>query len=116
MNHVPLTSLSPSSLPLILSTAALATLLLALFKSLQSYLSLRHIPGPKAAALTNLVRRSWAKSGRIHEIHLRVHADYGSVVRVGPNAVLVSQPRAIESIFGFKARMKKVGRVVVFVI
>jgi len=94
--------------PKIFFTVVVATVLFALFKSFQSYISLRHIPGPKAAALTNLVRRSWAKSGRIHEIHLRVHNDYGSVVRVGPNAVLVSQPRAIDSIFGFKSRPKKV--------
>ncbi|KAI8933230.1 hypothetical protein NX059_009864 [Plenodomus lindquistii] len=93
-----------------LFTVVVATTLFALFKlfkSFQSYKSLRHIPGPKAAALTNLVRRSWAKSGRIHETHLRVHQEYGSVVRVGPNAVLVSQPRAIDSIFGFTSRAKK---------
>jgi hypothetical protein len=106
MNHV-LRVLS-ETFSRILFTVVVATILFALFKSIQSYISLRHIPGPKAAAFTNLVRRSWAKSGRIHEIHLRVHQDYGSVVRVGPNAVLVSQPRAIDSIFGFKSRPKKV--------
>lgn len=77
------------------------------FNFVQTYLSLRHIPGPRTAAFTNLFRRSWVLSGDLHERHTRLHRQYGRVVRVGPNAVLVSQPEAIDKIYGFKTKFLK---------
>ncbi|KAK1674047.1 cytochrome P450 family protein [Colletotrichum godetiae] len=73
----------------------------------RSYIRLRHIPGPPAAALTNFVRRSWVTTGNAHEIHTDLHSKYGTVVRFGPNAVMVSKPEAIEQIYGFKTRFQK---------
>ncbi|KAL8653735.1 MAG: hypothetical protein Q9210_001922 [Variospora velana] len=72
-----------------------------------AYLRLRHIPGPFSAALTNLVRRLWVLAGDLHQKHTDLHRHYGTVVRVGPNAVLISQPKAIDSIYGFKTRFLK---------
>lgn len=78
------------------------------FKSAQSYFRLKHIPGPTFAAFTNLVRRSWVVSGGLHEKHTKLHRKYGTVIRVGPNAVLVSQPAAVDKIYSFKTRFVKV--------
>ncbi|KAK9414373.1 putative Cytochrome P450 [Seiridium unicorne] len=79
----------------------------AVFSAVRSYTRLRHIPGPRLAALTNLVRRSWVITGNAHEIHTDLHRKYGKVVRFGPNAVMVSQPGVIEKIYGFKNRFQK---------
>ena len=89
---------------------AVAAILMAVFGSLRSYIRLRHIPGPRAAALTNLVRRSWVTTGRAHQIHTALHRRYGTVVRFGPDAVMVSQPKAIDKIYGFKTRFLKAWR------
>lgn len=88
----------------------LAALAVSWFVSnvLRSYMRLRHIPGPRLAALSNFVRRSWVKTGDAHEIHSKLHRQYGTVVRVGPNAVMVSQPEAVNKIYGFKIRLEKV--------
>lgn len=79
----------------------------------RSYIRLRHIPGPTAAALTNFIRRSWVNTGNAHEIHTNLHNKYGTVVRFGPNAVMVSKPDAIEKIYGFKIRFEKVCNAVI---
>jgi len=81
---------------------------LLVIRWLRSYFRLSHIPGPPLAALTNLVRRSWVVAGNVHQKHTDLHRRYGTVVRVGPNAVLISQHAAIDKIYGFKARFLKV--------
>ncbi|ETS86540.1 hypothetical protein PFICI_00368 [Pestalotiopsis fici W106-1] len=75
----------------------------AIISVVRSYMRLSHIPGPQIASLTNLVRRSWVITGNAHQIHTDLHQRYGKVVRFGPNAVMVSQPQAIEKIYGFKS-------------
>ena len=79
-----------------------------ILKTAQSYLRLRHIPGPRSAAFTNFVRRSWVIAGDLHQTHADLHKKYGTVVRIGPNAILISQPAAIDKIYGFKAKFIKV--------
>lgn len=86
---------------------AIVSILMALFNAFHSYMRLRHIPGPRLAALTNLVRRSWVTTGDAHQIHTNLHRQYGTVVRFGPNAIMVSQPKAIDKIYGFKTRFQK---------
>jgi hypothetical protein len=88
--------------------AALSAIVVISFNLVRLWLRLRHIPGPRTAALTNLVRRSWVLTGDAHDIHTALHRKYGTVVRVGPNAVMVSQPKAIDTIYGFKNRLEKV--------
>lgn len=85
-----------------------AVIVFATVQLASAYLRLRHVPGPFVAALTNFVRRSWVLAGDLHQKHTDLHRDYGTVVRVGPNAVSISQPEAIDSIYGFKARFLKV--------
>jgi hypothetical protein len=84
------------------------TVAFLIVKSAQSYFRLSHIPGPASAAFTNLVRRSWVVSGNSYQKQLDLHRQYGTVVRTGPNAVFISQPAAVDKIYGFKARFAKV--------
>ena len=86
---------------------AVVAVLMVVFHMFRSYMRLRHVPGPRLAALTNLVRRSWVTTGDAHQIHTDLHRQYGTVVRFGPNAVMVSQPKAIDNIYGFKTRFQK---------
>ncbi|KAI9667683.1 MAG: hypothetical protein M1821_000500 [Bathelium mastoideum] len=86
---------------------AVAVVCLALYSTARSYTRLQHVPGPPFAALSNLTRRSWVKTGDAHTIHTNLHRQYGPVVRFGPNAVMVSDPSAIEKIYGFKIRFPK---------
>ncbi|KAI2622397.1 cytochrome P450 [Hypoxylon sp. NC1633] len=83
------------------------SLVLVIIASVRSYIRLMHIPGPLPAALTNLVRRSWVHTGSVHRKYTDLHHRYGTVVRFGPNAVLISQSQAIEKIYGFKSRFLK---------
>lgn len=92
----------------IVGLLAVVGIFILVLDNTRSYIRLRHIPGPPAAALTNFVRRSWVNTGNAHEIHTNLHSKYGTVVRFGPNAVMVSQPDAIEKIYGFKRRFEKV--------
>ncbi|KAG2419500.1 hypothetical protein HFD88_004296 [Aspergillus terreus] len=85
----------------------IAGVVIFLYRLAASYFRLRHIPGPPGAALTNFVRRSWVLAGNLHEKHTSLHRQYGTVVRVGPQAVLISQPKAIDKIYGFHARFLK---------
>ena len=67
-----------------------------------------HVPGPFLARFTGLYRVFLLWSGecpwKIHELHKR----YGSVVRTGPNHVIVSDPSALFSIYGSGGRFRKV--------
>ena len=70
---------------------------------------LRKIPGPMWAKCSNLWRfiDTWRGS---HEVNLvKLHEKYGSAVRVGPNVVSISDPDAIDKIYGSKTDFMKVG-------
>ncbi|KAK2879441.1 hypothetical protein FQN49_000876 [Arthroderma sp. PD_2] len=89
------------------ASLAVAVILLLIVQRITTYLRLRHIPGPPLAALTSFVRRSWVLAGNLHQKHTDLHRKYGTVVRVGPSAVLISQPKAVDKIYGFKAKFLK---------
>lgn len=76
--------------------------------SLHSYILLRHVPGPLAAAWTNLLRMSWVLSDRAHEMHIDLHQKYGKLVRFGPNMVSVGDPAEIQTIYNFTVKFAKV--------
>ena len=76
--------------------------------SFQSYLSLRQIPGPFLAAISNLPRVSWITSDRAHDIHIDLHKKYGKLVRFGPNMVSVGDPAEIPNLYGFTGKFPKV--------
>ncbi|KAJ5379968.1 uncharacterized protein N7496_002396 [Penicillium cataractarum] len=60
----------------ILVIGVLAT---ATFWLCRRYFQLRGIPGPFTARITNLCRVRWVGSRKSHEIHSRLHDQYGSV-------------------------------------
>ncbi|KAJ5690937.1 cytochrome P450 [Penicillium malachiteum] len=65
----------------------------------RTWWSLRHIPGPFLASLTNLQRVWWVKTGRAHLYHQAIHKKYGDVVRIGPHMVSFSNPEAITTVY-----------------
>jgi cytochrome P450 len=74
-----------------------ATLALAAFiaSRIQAYLRLAHIPGPAIAGFSRLWL-VWANtSRRNHECYYEACARYGSLVRIGPNHLLTSDPEII---------------------
>jgi hypothetical protein len=61
---------------------------------------LSSIPGPFEAKLS----RSWMvrqiRSGQMHHTIMNLHKKYGSLVRVAPNEVSVTDPDAVKQIYG----------------
>ena len=70
--------------------------------------SLRHVPGPLLASITNIPRVLWVLSNRAHDIHISLHERYGKLVRFGPNMVSVGDATEISKIYGFGGRFVKV--------
>ncbi|KAI1075116.1 cytochrome P450 [Whalleya microplaca] len=68
---------------------------------------LRQIPGPFVASFSNLwkVRAVW--NGNMHRENVRVHEDYGPIVRIGPNHVSVSDPQSMKVIYGVQNVFRK---------
>ncbi|KAF5610971.1 uncharacterized protein FTJAE_14234 [Fusarium tjaetaba] len=69
--------------------------------AVKNYLRLKHVPGPFWAQLTEfwLMRKIW-KGESWADIELKLHQDYGDVVRWGPRNVLFSDPAVIPIIYG----------------
>ncbi|OTA99734.1 hypothetical protein M426DRAFT_76178 [Hypoxylon sp. CI-4A] len=61
---------------------------------------LRRVPGPFVASFSNLwkLRAAWNKN--MHRENVRVHEDYGPIVRIGPNHVSVADPESMRVIYG----------------
>lgn len=76
--------------------------------NVQSYLRLRHVPGPWLAAWTNIPRLLWVASGNAHDIHLALHRKYGDIVRFGPNMISVQDPAQIGTIYSIHRKFAKV--------
>jgi len=69
---------------------------------------LRDIPGPFLAKFTNLWRLIETWKGHHERTMQDLHHRYGPVVRTGPNIVSLTDPDAIEGIYGVKADLPKV--------
>ncbi len=71
------------------------------------------VPGPFLAKFSNLWRLIETWKGhyerRIQELHRR----HGNIVRIGPKIVSLTDPDAIECIYGVKADLQKVGELFV---
>ncbi|KAF9892137.1 hypothetical protein FE257_002543 [Aspergillus nanangensis] len=63
---------------------------------------LRHFPGPFWASLTSLWYCQTIRFGKARNVQHALHRQYGDFVRIGPNYLAVSDPSAIETIFGPK--------------
>lgn len=90
----------------IILSAIFAVLLRLLYLAFKP--GLCNIPGPFFAKFTDLWRLIDTYKGR-HELTLQsLHRRYGTAVRIGPNIVSISDPAAIESIYGVKTDFIKV--------
>lgn len=69
---------------------------------------IKHIPGPILAKFTNLGRMYDVYKGRPELELRRWHQKYGSVVRIGPTLVNVSDPAALKVIYSRKNVLQKV--------
>ncbi|OQU98959.1 hypothetical protein CLAIMM_04668 [Cladophialophora immunda] len=68
---------------------------------------LRHIPGPKWSAASNLNHvRTLLRGLSVEEVH-RLHQKYGPVVRLAPNEVSFSTADAWKSIYGFRTGQRE---------
>ena len=108
------------STPLIQQTFSLLYLAAAVFFTFLVYLfaqskraRLGHIPGPWLAKYTNLWRgyQAWTLNHHtegVNNYQINMIGRYGDVVRIAPKHVLVYDPEAIDTIFGFRERLDKV--------
>ncbi|TVY40803.1 Cytochrome P450 monooxygenase [Lachnellula occidentalis] len=76
-------------------------LLLAIIQLLWTYFTtpLKNIPGPFFAKFTNLWRFFDTYGGRPELTHQLLHKKHGSVVRLGPNVVSISDPKYLRVIY-----------------
>jgi hypothetical protein len=72
------------------------------------YRKLRSIPGPKLAALTDFWRAYNQNFGSFTSKLTRLHDEYGSLVRVGPNTVSASNAAAVSTIYSMHGEFRKV--------
>jgi hypothetical protein len=91
--------------PVLVAFAALALWLA--YNKLQA--GLRSVPGPTVAAYTKLWRLYDVYRGQAHFTAIALHKQYGSVVRIGPNHVSLSDPSLIPLIYGTKENFTKTG-------
>lgn len=69
---------------------------------------LKEFPGPIPAGITNFWRLWDVYSGRNGETHLKLHRKHGSVVRLGPNVLSLSDPTLINRVYTTKPAWNKV--------
>lgn len=93
-----LSSISTVNLILAVSTVLVLLLSVTLFTR---YWKLRHIPGPFLTSCTDLWASIGVWRGKYYmDMVTEWHAQYGPVVRTGPNRVSFADPDAIPNIFG----------------
>lgn len=86
---------------------SLTALVLWLLKN-RYHNGLNKYPGPLLASLTDWWR-FWDVYGQRPEVtHRALHKKYGDVVRLGPNTLSFSDPRALKSIYGLNKGFIKV--------
>lgn len=69
---------------------------------------LNHIPGPFFASFTDFYRLSVARGYRPERWHIQLHAQYGDLVRIGPQTVLCSSNQGAKKIYALNAGFVKV--------
>ena len=84
------------------------TLLFLYYLSTLFAYGLWDLPGPALAKVSNLWRLIEAWKGH-QELALQdLHRKHGKIVQIGPNVVSITDPDAIEIIFGIKTDLPKV--------
>ncbi|KAK0616175.1 cytochrome P450 [Immersiella caudata] len=81
----------------ITALAALLPLIVALYRL--ALHPLARIPGPRAAALSNVWLARRVRDGRMFEVGKEIHKRYGPTVRVGPNEVWSDSAEAFAAIY-----------------
>lgn len=68
---------------------------------------LSSLPGPKWAPYTGLYRvfRLW--SGQAPAVYMKLHEEYGPIVRTGPNTVSIADPKTVSTIYGISSAFLK---------
>jgi hypothetical protein len=70
--------------------------------------SLIGVPGPITAKFSRLYLFYHAIKGDFNTLYRKLHDKHGSIVRVGPNKISISDPAAIPTIYGISSRFTKV--------
>ncbi|TKA49160.1 hypothetical protein B0A54_01236 [Friedmanniomyces endolithicus] len=65
-----------------------------------TFASLKDVPGPFLAKFTNLWRLLVVWRRDSHDTYLRLHKQYGDLLRIGPNCVSISKPDMVSTIYG----------------
>ena len=97
--------LSSLVFPCVLLTVPL--LALFLFRSVKNN-PLSSLPGPLLARITRWYRVYVVWRGQAPVLMAELHSTYGSIVRVGPQHVMISDPAAVDIIHGFGSGFVKV--------
>lgn len=71
---------------------------------------LKHIPGPFLAKFTDFYRAGLTTQGNVDIITRGWHKRWGPAVRVGPNAISISDPGLIRVIYTTKNPWRKVSK------
>ena len=72
------------------------------------YHGLNDVPGPLLASITDWWRFIDVYKRRPEVTHLKLHAQHGDVVRLGPNFLSFGNPSAIKTIYGLNKGFVKV--------
>jgi hypothetical protein len=88
---------------------ALISVLVIIRALYRAYLHpLRKVPGPRLARVTELWRSNRYFRGQWHHDILKLHRQYGPVVRVAPNEVSIVSPDLIKTVYGYTEGTRKV--------
>lgn len=69
---------------------------------------LRDLPGPLGARFLGIQRVRMTRSGDAPKHHRALHEKYGSVVRIAPGHVSISDPAMVPIIYGINSKFTKV--------
>lgn len=98
----------PDLVPLVIRALAVFLLFGISRLLLNRYNRLSRIPGPWLASCTNLWRFALTWTEKAEATHIKLHAQHGDVVRLGPNLVSVTDVDAIKKIYGAGTSYEKV--------
>jgi hypothetical protein len=93
---------APSHIWLIVASLLLAGLLI------KRAWRLRGIPGPFLTRFTDLLRVFHQARGNLLPWLVEIHAKHGTVVRIGPNCISVSDATQVPSIYTMHGEFRKV--------
>lgn len=94
----------PLALILIVGISAFLRSIATAFKP-----GLRSIPGPVLAQFSQFYRPWKIAKGNAPDFYLKLHENYGRIVRTGPKTVDISDPAALPIIYGISSKFLKVG-------